>query len=121
MKQLFLVMLGSALGGGLRYGVACWLKSLGTFPWATFAVNIVGCLLIGVFSSLPWAQMNPQTRLLLTTGFCGGFTTFSTFANESLGLFEGGHAVYTILYICASVVLGLLACGAGHALGKAFC
>lgn len=118
MREIIIVSLGSALGGGARYAVSkamqAWLG--GAFPYGTLTVNILGCLLIGFLSALPWpgGWLNPHTRLLLTTGFCGGFTTFSTFMQET-----SSHAAPTaILYVAASLTLGLAAVVAGQHLGK---
>ncbi|MFI5841080.1 fluoride efflux transporter FluC [Catenuloplanes sp. NPDC051500] len=87
------VAAGGALGAGTRYGVTlAW-----TAPWATVAVNVAGCLLIGVF--LARLGERPLLRPFLTTGFCGGFTTYSTFAVQTLEL-SGRSAV---LYVVATV------------------
>lgn len=113
-------MAGSALGGGLRYMFSLWLRAAaGTFPFATFAVNVVGCFVIGLVSGLPaGAGLNPASRLLLTTGLCGGFTTFSTFSNESLQLLRDGHTALAAAYIGLSLTLGLLAAWGGHAIAE---
>lgn len=119
MTRVLIVMLGSALGGGLRYMVSRWLNEGSTMPWGTMAVNVLGCLLIGFVGGLPVsAGVSPQMRLLLTTGFCGGFTTFSTFSSESLSLMRDGHTLTAVLYIGASLVAGLIAVAAGHQLAR---
>ncbi len=123
MKELLLVSIGSFFGGGLRYGVSKMVQSctLITFPFGTLTVNILGCLIIGFFSGLNWSGnglMSPSTKLLLTTGFCGGFTTFSTFMNESSTLMKGGQYSYMMLYIFGSLALGLIAVLAGQQLAK---
>ena len=91
----------------------------GAFPWATMTVNIAGCLLIGVL----WAVFSRSTalsqlNLLLTVGFCGGFTTFSTFSKESLTLLQAGSYTGFALYALGSVTVGILAVAAGFMLTK---
>jgi CrcB protein len=83
-------------------------------------VNILGCLLIGIFYGLfdRGALLNPNLKLLLTVGFCGGFTTFSTFMNESLHLFRSDNILYGALYAGGSVFIGLLAVFVGSQLIK---
>lgn len=118
MKELLLVSVGSFFGGGARYLVSRAVQGLmaNPFPLGTLAVNVLGCLLIGMLSALPWGggYMSPHMRMLLTTGFCGGFTTFSTFMNETAGLMRGGHYAMVALYLAASVLLGFLAVVAGQ-------
>lgn len=107
------VFLGGGVGAVLRYLISegwkmCHPATL--FPWPTLVANVLGCLLIGLFyaHSESWG-LSPNTRLLLTTGLCGGFTTFSTFSYESLQLLRGGdHAAFAV-YVALSLVLGLLA------------
>lgn len=80
------------------------------FPWPTFIVNILGCMLIGLFYHYGerWG-LAPETRLLLTTGLCGGFTTFSTFSYEGVTLINGGYYTTYIIYVALSIILGLAA------------
>ncbi len=90
------------------------------FPLGTLLINGLGCLLIGLVYVLtarsPAAA--PELRLLLVTGFCGGFTTFSAFSYETLTLLQNGHYLLVVLYVAGSVLLGLLATVAGGALGR---
>ena len=118
MKELLLVCIGSFFGGGMRYLVALLHERLtgptavayGSFPWVTFAVNVLGCLLIGLFTGIAASDHLPaQWKLVLVTGFCGGFTTFSTFSYEALALLRNGHTGTFVLYILLSVCLGLAA------------
>ncbi|MFN8303120.1 MAG: fluoride efflux transporter CrcB [Saprospiraceae bacterium] len=97
MPRLFafsLVFLGGGLGSMFRYGLYLLLRPLlQQFPWATFAANGLACLVLGfALGHTDWPE---QRRLLLTTGFCGGFSTFSTFTAESWGLWQAGqHAAF---------------------------
>lgn len=112
------VMLGSAAGGGCRYVLTKMIteNSSGCFPWGTFAVNMAGCLLIGILFGLigRGITVSPALRALLITGFCGGFTTFSTFAHENYLLFEDSRFWILFLYAVASFAIGLLLAYAGH-------
>ncbi len=124
MKELLLVSIGSFVGGGLRYAVSRLLAACvgGAFPLGTFTVNVVGCLLIGLLSGAgaSGGWLSPSVRLLLTTGFCGGFTTFSTFMNESASLAADGRALTSLLYMGASLLVGFAAVVAGHLLGRSW-
>ena len=80
-------------------------------------VNILGSLFIGLLIGMVnKGAISPEMKLLLVTGFCGGFTTFSTFANESLGMMKAGDVLMTAIYIGASIVVGILAVWGGLAL-----
>ena len=107
IRNLLLVALGGAVGSVLRY----LLSGINTsFPWGTFAVNILGSLLIGLLVGLvSKGVLSPEMKLLMVTGFCGGFTTFSTFANESFGMMKDGDVLQMALYVGVSVVIGILA------------
>ena len=105
------------LGSVARYLVQLAALRLGAsaFPAGTLAVNVLGSFVIGLVYG--WSQKAgdpaPAWRLFLTTGFCGGFTTFSAFSLESISLLKSGNLSYTFLYICGSVLSGLGACLAG--------
>ena len=90
------------------------------FHAGTMTVNVAGCFLIGLFCALAdkGNLLSPEWRILLTTGFCGGFTTFSTFAYENINLLKSGNLMYFMLYTGASIVLGLLATWLGIVLIK---
>lgn len=123
MKELLLVSVGSFFGGGMRYWVSKVVLSYtyAAFPLGTMAVNIVGCLVIGFLSGLNWnggGMMSSSTKLLLTTGFCGGFTTFSTFMNEGASLMKEEQYLQMMLSLFGSIALGLIAVLAGHQLAK---
>ena len=111
MKTAFIIFAGSGLGGVARYLVQKVFVDMGYtgFPAGTFVVNIVGCFLIGLFTALAEKNnlLTAEWRIALTTGFCGGFTTFSTFANENMNLLRNGEYLYFSLYIILSVVLGI--------------
>ncbi|MBA1348214.1 fluoride efflux transporter CrcB [Rhizobium indicum] len=123
MIQALLVAFGGAIGSLLRYYVGQWaLRLMGpAFPWGTLAVNVVGCFVIGVFAELIARKFNAsvELRLLLITGFLGGFTTFSAFSLDAISLFERGEAVAGSIYIAASVGLSMAAVIAGLAVMRA--
>jgi CrcB protein len=120
-KDFLIVGLGSFLGGGLRYIVSRLLPVAAGFPLGTFTVNVVGCFLIGLLYGLKWdgGWMSPNTRLLLTAGFCGGFTTFSTFINECGTLVKDGNMLMPALYLLASLAVGFIALLLGNWLSQA--
>lgn len=122
IKNFLLVGLGGGIGSIARYLCQKWLSENypHPFPWGTFLVNLFGCLLIGIIyaASEKSAALSPQTRLLLITGFCGGFTTFSTFAFENMSLLRSGDFLYFSIYIVASVALGIAGVFAGIAVTK---
>lgn len=123
MKEVLIVSIGSFFGGGMRYWISKLVQSCPViaFPFGTMAVNVAGCLIIGFLSGLNWREggwMSPSAKLLLTTGFCGGFTTFSTFMNEGAGLMKEENYLYMMLYLFGSLALGLIAVLAGHYLAK---
>jgi len=121
-RTLLLVAIGGALGSVLRYSFSWFIQqhNNGNFPWGTFLVNITGCLLIGFF--VGWALKTGNSRsegiLFLTTGFCGGFTTFSAFSLENIHLIRNNQWQQALAYTSASLVLGLLATFVGIALVK---
>ncbi len=114
------VAFGGATGSALRYAISVWLsRANGAFPVGTFVVNIVGSLLIGVLARVfSTPDSNPVLRLALTIGFCGGFTTFSTFSAEFVTLVQEGRSGRAVAYVVTSVLSGVLAVLAGLALGN---
>ncbi len=120
IKSLLLVGLGSCLGGVLRYSISTFVKNSagGVFPWGTLAVNLIGCFLFGVVCALfaKYPVQNSGLYLLLTTGVLGGFTTFSAFAHESVGLLQSGNVASFFCYVGVSVVAGLLLVATGYSL-----
>lgn len=111
MKSILLVGLGGAVGSMLRYFTTSTFYRVvnTTFPIGTFAVNIIGCVLIGILVSAAEKNqlINNDVRLLLITGFCGGFTTFSTFSHENIQLLNTGNFTSLSINIIASVALGI--------------
>ncbi|PKA82201.1 CrcB protein [Ulvibacter sp. MAR_2010_11] len=112
MKQLLLVFLGGGLGSSLRYAMSNYLNSTQNgFPYGTFAVNIIGSLLIGIILGLALKTnaISQNTMVFLATGFCGGFTTFSAFAYENHLFLKSGDFMSFALYTLASFVVGFAA------------
>lgn len=124
MKIVMIIGMGGFLGAVSRYGIShFFLKHFeGIFPLGTFVINIVGCLLIGLFYALSERSelVGYEWRLFLTVGFCGAFTTFSTFANENLFLLRNGHFWMFALYAVVSLFLGICAVWIGHSIVKLF-
>jgi fluoride exporter len=113
IKNIFLVGFGGGIGSMTRYLFQRWAFNIYPhhFPWGTFVVNIIGCLLIGIFWGISFKSFenNESWKLFLTVGLCGGFTTFSAFTLEGIGLIREQRMVLFFSYVAASVVLGLLA------------
>tara|TARA_B100002052_G_scaffold198145_1_gene180804 strand:+ start:177 stop:548 length:372 start_codon:yes stop_codon:yes gene_type:complete len=121
MKSFLLVFLGGGLGSGLRYLVTIAMNNYSkVLPFGTFTVNMLGCLLIGLI--LGYAQkentLTSNQTLLLATGFCGGFTTFSAFANENFELIKNGEIFNFSVYTIGSVLIGILAVFIGYYLAS---
>jgi len=122
MKALALVALGGGFGAACRYLLSGLLMrgAAGGFPFGTLTVNLIGCLLIGLWAGLATrhAWLNGELRLLLVSGVLGGFTTFSAFGLESLQLFKRGEMVLAWCYVGGSVLLGLIMVAMGWWLGN---
>jgi fluoride exporter len=122
LKTLLAIGSGSFLGGIARYLLSRYVQNtfISAFPFGTFIVNLIGCFLIGLLFGLSERGnlSNTELRFFLTVGFCGGFTTFSTFSNENMALLRDGSFLYFSLYAGLSVFLGLVATFGGHALTK---
>ena len=118
LKSVLIVGIGSFVGGSLRYIISLIMKDLCKqgFPWGTLAVNLVGCFLIGVVFALfsRFSSTSHPWCLLLTTGLCGGFTTFSTFANESLQMLQNGQWGGFLAYVAISVAAGISLTALGY-------
>ncbi len=122
LTNILMAGAGSCVGGMARYilGKLIQTSVSGVFPWGTLAVNLIGCLLIGfIYGMLDRGfQLSEPVKIFLTIGFCGGFTTFSTFANENYLLFTGGHIGLFALYALSSIILGFLLLYAGYFLSR---
>jgi CrcB protein len=122
-RLLLIIGSGSFIGGIARFLISRYVQSqaLSTFPYGTFLVNVAGCFLIGIFYGLSERGnlMNAELRMFLTVGFCGGFTTFSTFASENISLLREGDFFYFALYTSLSIFLGLMATYIGNLIIKA--
>jgi len=121
MTTWFLLIFGGSLGTLFRYGLGGLVQQFfGTrFPFGTLVVNVAGCFLIGLFFSLSESRgaLSPGSRLLLMTGFCGAFTTFSTFMLETDNLLRGGEYGLMFLNLAGSLFAGFLLFRAGMFLG----
>jgi len=112
MTRVLLIGIGGFVGSVLRYwlsGLAQDLARASLFPWGTLAVNLLGCLAIGVVAQLAEARgaFSAETRLLVATGLLGGFTTFSAFGNETLLLLRDAERGLALANVLANVILGL--------------
>lgn len=121
MNLVWYVAIGSAFGGASRFAIASAVQQrAGVFPVGTLLVNITGSLALGFLFryALGSTSMSAETRALLTTGFCGGYTTFSTFSYETVALIQDGDYRRAAWYVMLSVVLSLMATFAGIMLGN---
>jgi CrcB protein len=120
MYAVLAVALGGACGALARYGAGQLVRQLvdSPFPWATWTVNLTGCLLIGAAVPLLAAlHVGEEARFFLVVGFLGSFTTFSTYSLDTLALFANGHGLFALLNAAGSVVAGLIFVWIGRAIG----
>ncbi len=121
-QNILIVGIGGAIGSIARFLLSKLVYDIHpqVFPFGTFLVNLSGCFLIGVFYALAAKGniLSAELRLLLTTGLCGGFTTFSAFAYENIVLLKLGHFTFSFIYAAASVILGTAATWVGMMLIK---
>lgn len=119
--MLWYVVVGSAVGGGARYVLGTFIQARAStaFPVSTLLINVAGSLALGLIIKVAMGgtTISPEVRALLTTGLCGGFTTFSTFSYETARLLEDGDWRRAMWYVALSVVLSLAAMILGLALG----
>jgi fluoride exporter len=103
----FMVFIGGGIGSILRFGISELLKPYSTtFPLATFVANVLSCFLLGIAMGLFSTQsISPQQKLLIVTGICGGFSTFSTFANENILLLQTDNIFFALLNILLSLII----------------
>jgi len=123
MKQLLLVFFGGGIGSILRFIISKNFNNyFQHFFLGTFLVNIIGCLLIGIILgfSMKSDYLTQNQTLLLSTGFCGGFTTFSTFAFEKHSLLKAGELVHFSIYTIVSIVVGVIAIAIGLWISRLF-
>ena len=121
IKNILAVGAGSFIGGAARHLVSLTMKGIGKgFPWATLAVNLVGCLMIGLLWGLLSrnAAENTSWGLFLTVGLCGGFTTFSTFSKEALAMLQTGQIWGFAIYIAISILAGIALVALGYYIGR---
>lgn len=122
IKNLILIALGGGIGSILRYLANVSVGKIWPFKlyYATLLVNIIGCLLIGFL--IGYLQKNSSSneslKLLLITGFCGGFTTFSTFGLENFNLLQSQNYITSLIYIASSIIIGIAFVGVGIYLSK---
>ncbi len=124
MREIALVFFGGGLGSVVRFTLGKWINSLHQqhFPWGTFVVNAIACLAVGFMIGLADHKeiISPNARIFWVIGFCGGFSTFSTFSVETINLFQNGFTVSSILYISASVLICIVATYSGLLIGERF-
>ncbi len=121
MKAGLLVFVGGGLGANLRYWLARWVGARfgDVFPWGTTIINITGSIVIGLFmAALMRMNWSPELRLFVAVGLLGGYTTFSSFSYEAIGLMEQGSYAYALGYILMNVVLSLTGCWLGIVLAR---
>jgi fluoride exporter len=122
LKTLFFIAIGGAIGSVLRYLISIFVTKYWSnhFPLATFLTNVLGCFLIGfLIGFLDKNNMsNSNLKWFLITGFCGGFTTFSTFGSENFNLFQTQNTAIALLYIGTTIFFGITAVWLGLLLSK---
>lgn len=122
MKEITLVFVGGGLGSVVRFVLGKWIHGLHTFtlPLGTLVANIAACLILGLVIGVADHKqfISPSARLFWTVGFCGGFSTFSTFSSETLSLMQGGFTASMLLYVFLSLVLCIAATAGGIYFGE---
>jgi CrcB protein len=122
MREIALIFFGGGLGSVVRFTLGKWINSLHQqhFPWGTFVVNAIACLVVGLVIGLADHKqiISPNARIFWVIGFCGGFSTFSTFSVETISLIQNGFHLSSTLYIASSLFLCLSATYVGLFLGE---
>jgi fluoride exporter len=122
MRDLVLVFFGGGLGSLLRFIIGKWVSPLlnNPFPYGTLVTNVMACLILGFIIGLADHKqiISPAARLFWTVGFCGGFSTFSTFSSETITLLQNGSHLSTMLYIVGSLLFCISSTYAGLYLGE---
>ncbi len=122
MKSFLLVFLGGGIGSSCRFLISNIINnSFKSFHYlGTFSVNVIGCIIVGIVIGFLQKEnnFNQNYLLLFSSGFCGGFTTFSAFANENLDLIKNGNFSVFFLYVVSSVVFGIAAAFLGYLIVK---
>lgn len=123
IRNILAVGAGSFIGGAARYLISLAMKGIGKgvpFPWATLAVNLAGCLMIGLLWGILTRNATETTTwgLFLTVGLCGGFTTFSTFSKEALTMLQTGQTWGFATYIALSVIAGIALVALGYYIAR---
>ena len=123
IPTMLAVGIGGIIGANLRWQVGEWATDRWTtpFPWGTLLINLTGSFILGLYLTLVTGRFTgrPLTRLLIATGILGAYTTFSTFAYETVRLVQHGYIATALAYVAASLVFGLAACAGGIAAGRA--
>ena len=118
IKSIFIVGAGSFVDGALRYYLSTLIRNYCAhgFPWGTLTVNVLGCFIFGILFALFHKSGTAYSSwcLLLTTGLCGGFTTFSTFTHESMQMLQNNNIMGFACYVAASIILGLALVALGY-------
>ncbi|MCA4894626.1 MAG: fluoride efflux transporter CrcB [Cytophagales bacterium] len=122
MREMLLIFVGGGIGSVMRFSLGTWISSFHShhFPYGTLFVNVLACFVLGTLVGVADHKqiISPNARLFWTVGFCGGFSTFSTFSSETLTLIQNGFPFSGLVYVLASLLLCLAATYLGLYLGE---